>query len=125
MILPRQVGHTETAIHGVIKNPLAILIVSHQQDAKSIENQHPELRGRVKTWNGDSFRGSRSPIVFDHFFVEKIYNELHDAKLNMEGLKLWSKDYIWALKSTIAEKDIELDRLKKNWFNKIIQWFKK
>lgn len=72
MNLHPRVGHTHTAIHGVINNPEAVLIVLDSNHEGMLEKEYPELKGRVKTWDDWKFKGSRKPIVFDSRWVEKL-----------------------------------------------------
>ncbi len=128
LVLPRQIGHTYTAINGVIHNKKAILIVINQQHARIIENEYPELRGRVRTLNCSSLRSSNSPVVFDHEVAVKTHNE----KILLCEDIVYLKTKVSNLENELRDRNEKLkyvehnnEMLNRSWLNRFIQWIKK
>ena len=61
----RQVGHTYTAMNGVLNNPKAKLVCLHEQQ----RNMFP----KDKTFNiNQSLKGFRNPVVFDNYTIQSL-----------------------------------------------------
>lgn len=101
--LPRQRGHTHSAINGVFNSETAILIVLHPNQVKMVEHEYPSLRGRVKSFYSFKEQGIISPIVFDHLVVEYLNNESQSKIKGLVQEVEWLREFLKDTKEKLRQ----------------------